>query len=92
MSSNCQRVRDEDRNFFPDRPDQDRRLHVRPRRRLRTWPGEWPQLQTRRPDQFYVKATPKKVAAYEAAKLVTDFDPTARDENTDYYIASSMIW
>lgn len=38
-------------------------------------------------DQFYVKATPKKVAAYEAAKLVTDFDPTARKENTDYHIA-----
>ena len=36
---------------------------------------------------YYVKATPKKVAAYEAAKLVTDFDPQARDENTDYYVA-----
>ena len=36
---------------------------------------------------YYVKATPKKVAAYEAAKLVTDFDPRNRDENTDYYIA-----
>jgi DNA polymerase, archaea type len=36
---------------------------------------------------YYVKATPKKVAAYEAAKLVADFDPEARDENTDYYIA-----
>jgi DNA polymerase I len=36
---------------------------------------------------YYVKATPKKVAAYEAAKLVTDFDPQNRDENTDYYIA-----
>jgi DNA polymerase elongation subunit (family B) len=36
---------------------------------------------------YYVKATPKKVAAYEAAKLVTDFDPQARDENIDYYIA-----
>ncbi|MBA2434988.1 MAG: DNA polymerase II [Chthoniobacterales bacterium] len=36
---------------------------------------------------YYVKATPKKVAAYEAAKLVTDFDPQARDENVDYYIA-----
>ena len=34
-----------------------------------------------------MKATPKKVAAYEAAKLVTDFDPQARDENTDYYVA-----
>ncbi|HEX4668148.1 MAG TPA: DNA polymerase domain-containing protein [Chthoniobacterales bacterium] len=36
---------------------------------------------------YYVKATPKKVAAYEAAKLVTDFDPQNRDENIDYYIA-----
>jgi DNA polymerase, archaea type len=36
---------------------------------------------------YYVKATPKKVAAYEAAKLVADFDPQARDENIDYYIA-----
>ena len=36
---------------------------------------------------YYIKATPKKVAAYEAAKLVTDFDPQARDENTDYYVA-----
>ena len=36
---------------------------------------------------YYVKATPKKVAAYEAAKLVTDCDPQNRDENIDYYIA-----
>jgi DNA polymerase elongation subunit (family B) len=36
---------------------------------------------------YYVKATPKKVAAYEAAKLVTDFDPENRDENVDYYVA-----
>ncbi|MGI8432512.1 MAG: DNA polymerase domain-containing protein [Chthoniobacterales bacterium] len=36
---------------------------------------------------YYVKATPKKVAAYEAAKLVSDFDPNARDENVDYYVA-----
>jgi DNA polymerase, archaea type len=36
---------------------------------------------------YYVKLTPKKVAAYEAAKLVTDFDPQARDENVDYYVA-----
>lgn len=34
-----------------------------------------------------MKATPKKVAAYEAAKLVTDFDPQNRDENVDYYLA-----
>ena len=36
---------------------------------------------------YYVKATPKKVAAYEAAKLVADFDPQTRDENVDYYAA-----
>ncbi len=36
---------------------------------------------------YYVKATPKKIAAYEAAKLVTDFDPQNRDENVDYYVA-----
>ena len=35
---------------------------------------------------YYVKATPKKVAAYEAAKLATDFDPENRDENVDYYV------
>jgi DNA polymerase elongation subunit (family B) len=36
---------------------------------------------------YYVKATPKKVAAYEAAKLASDFDPKNRDENIDYYAA-----
>jgi DNA polymerase elongation subunit (family B) len=36
---------------------------------------------------YYIKATPKRVAAYEAAKLVTDFDPENRDENVDYYVA-----
>jgi len=35
---------------------------------------------------YYIRATPKKVAAYEAAKLATDFDPQNRDENVDYYI------
>ena len=35
---------------------------------------------------YYIKATPKKVAAYEAAKLASDFDPQNRDENVDYYI------
>jgi hypothetical protein len=33
-----------------------------------------------------VRATPKKVAAYEAAKLVSGFDPQNRDENVDYYV------
>jgi DNA polymerase, archaea type len=35
---------------------------------------------------YYIKATPKKVAAYEAAKLASEFDPQNRDENIDYYI------
>jgi len=34
---------------------------------------------------YYIKSTPKKVAAYEAAKLATEFDPQNRDENVDYY-------
>jgi DNA polymerase elongation subunit (family B) len=36
---------------------------------------------------YYVRATPKKVAAYEAAKLASEFDPQNRDENVDYYVA-----
>jgi DNA polymerase elongation subunit (family B) len=36
---------------------------------------------------YYIKATPKKAPAYEAAKLATEFDPENRDENVDYYIA-----
>jgi DNA polymerase elongation subunit (family B) len=36
---------------------------------------------------YYIKATPKKVAAYEAAKLATEFDAENRDENIDYYLA-----
>jgi DNA polymerase elongation subunit (family B) len=36
---------------------------------------------------YYIKATPKKVPAYEAAKLASDFDPQNPDENVDYYIA-----
>jgi len=35
---------------------------------------------------YYIKTTPKKVAAYEAAKLASDFDPGNRDENVDYYV------
>ncbi len=35
---------------------------------------------------YYIKATPKKVAAYEAARLAGDFDPQNRDENVDYYL------
>src|SRR2546427_2256680 len=36
---------------------------------------------------YYVKATPKKAPAYEAAKLASEFDPENRDENIDYYVA-----
>src|SRR5437763_14258188 len=36
---------------------------------------------------YYIRATPKKVAAYEAAKPASEFDPQNRDENIDYYIA-----
>src|SRR5437867_1717173 len=36
---------------------------------------------------YYIKATPKKVPAYEAAKLASDFDPENPDENVDYYVA-----
>jgi DNA polymerase, archaea type len=36
---------------------------------------------------YYIKTTPKKVPAYEAARLATDFDPQNRDENVDYYVA-----
>ena len=36
---------------------------------------------------YYIKATPKKVPAYEAAKPASEFDPENRDENIDYYVA-----
>jgi len=36
---------------------------------------------------YYIKATPKKLPAYEAAKPASDFDPENRDENIDYYVA-----
>jgi DNA polymerase elongation subunit (family B) len=36
---------------------------------------------------YYIKATPTKVPAYEAAKLAGEFDPENRDENIEYYIA-----
>ena len=35
---------------------------------------------------YYIKSTPKKVPAYEAARLASDFDPENRDENVDYYV------
>jgi DNA polymerase I len=36
---------------------------------------------------YYIKATSKKVPAYEAAKPASEFDPENRDENVDYYVA-----
>src|SRR5260370_38895230 len=36
---------------------------------------------------YYIKSTPKKVPANEAARPATDFDPQNRDENVDYYVA-----
>ncbi|HEV3147749.1 MAG TPA: DNA polymerase domain-containing protein, partial [Chthoniobacterales bacterium] len=36
---------------------------------------------------YYIKTTPKKVPAYEAAKRASEFDPQNRDENVDYYVA-----
>jgi DNA polymerase elongation subunit (family B) len=36
---------------------------------------------------YYIKTTPKKVPAYEAAKLASEFDPENRDENIEYYMA-----
>jgi DNA polymerase elongation subunit (family B) len=36
---------------------------------------------------YYIKGTPKKVPAYEAARLATEFDPQNRDENVDHYVA-----
>jgi len=34
-----------------------------------------------------LERTPKKVPAYEAARLASEFDPKNRDENVDYYVA-----
>jgi len=36
---------------------------------------------------YYVTGSGKKLAAYENAKLASNFDPQNRDENIDYYIA-----
>ena len=36
---------------------------------------------------YYITGTTKKVAAYENAKLASDFDPHNRDENIEYYVA-----
>jgi len=36
---------------------------------------------------YYITGSGKKLAAYENAKLASNFDPQSRDENIDYYIA-----
>ena len=36
---------------------------------------------------YYITGTSKKVPAYEAAKLASNFDPQKRDENVEYYVA-----
>ncbi|MEY3480650.1 MAG: hypothetical protein RIQ71_1425 [Verrucomicrobiota bacterium] len=36
---------------------------------------------------YYITGTKKTVKAYESAKLVTEWDPQNRDENTAYYLA-----
>ena len=36
---------------------------------------------------YYIRSTPKKAPAYEAARLASAFDPQNRDENVDYYVA-----
>jgi len=36
---------------------------------------------------YYITGATKKVAAYENAKLASEFDPKKRDENIDYYVA-----
>jgi DNA polymerase elongation subunit (family B) len=36
---------------------------------------------------YYITGSGKKLAAYENAKLASNFDPQNRDENIDYYIA-----
>jgi DNA polymerase I len=36
---------------------------------------------------YYINGAGKKLAAYENAKLASNFDPQNRDENIDYYIA-----
>ncbi len=36
---------------------------------------------------YYITGSGKKLAAYENAKLASNFDPQNRDENVDYYVA-----
>lgn len=39
------------------------------------------------PVSYYITGAKKKVVAYEAARLITDWNPAARDENVEYYVA-----
>jgi DNA polymerase elongation subunit (family B) len=39
------------------------------------------------PVSYYITGTKKKVVAYEAARLITDWNAEARDENVEYYVA-----
>ena len=81
---------DEDRHapgFAGQISGENRRLGPQSRRRLRARSGQRPQLQAGRSDQLLRQSDSKKVPAYEAAKLASDFDPQNRDENVDYYVA-----
>ena len=82
---------DEDRHaagFAGEIPAQDRRLGGR--NRAAAYELALASGRNYRPGEqisYYIKATPKKVAAYEAARLASEFDPENRDENVDYYVA-----
>jgi DNA polymerase elongation subunit (family B) len=39
------------------------------------------------PVTYYITGAKKKVIAYEAARLITDWNPESRDENVEYYVA-----
>ncbi len=41
---------------------------------------------------YYIKATPKEVAAYEAAKLASDFDPQTATKTWITTSGSSASW
>jgi DNA polymerase I len=36
---------------------------------------------------YYITGTSRKVTAYENARLVSEWNPEARDENVDYYVS-----
>ncbi len=37
--------------------------------------------------RFYITGTKKKVSSYENSKLISEWDPNARDENVEFYVA-----